>query len=232
MPPTSFVRGGLGPDGPEPREETVLGSSAFVPGGPEVEPQVDRSYRIEGLIGSGGFARVYLAEQRGAAGFSKRVAIKLLKIRPDMHPDIEMRLRDEARILARLAHPAIVAVQDLVLINGQWAVVMEYVPGCDLATILRRRVPTPGRRRPARADPPRARARVRGRGGRRAVLRARRAVGAAPGHQAREHPDRGDRQRQGAGLRHRAGGLPGSRGRDGERLLRHPGLHGPPSGSI
>lgn len=68
----------------------------------------------------------------GAAGFEKAVAIKFL----DEHAaDMLPRLRDEARLLAHLSHRAIVRVDDLVELDGRWAVVMELVEGQDLARI-------------------------------------------------------------------------------------------------
>ena len=95
-----------------------------------------RGYYIEGVLGTGGFGKVYLAEFRGPAQFTKRVAIKLLTPRPDMLPEIEARLRDEGRMLGLLGHPNIVGVTEITRLDGRWAVVMEYVRGLDLAYLL------------------------------------------------------------------------------------------------
>ncbi len=95
-----------------------------------------RSYRIIEVVGRGGFGTVYRAEMLGAGGFSKQVAIKVLSNDNEAPPEILQRLRDEARILGLLRHRAIVGVDGLVLFDQGWAVVMEYVPGVDLAGII------------------------------------------------------------------------------------------------
>ncbi|MCB9691351.1 MAG: serine/threonine protein kinase [Alphaproteobacteria bacterium] len=93
-----------------------------------------RQYRLLGLIGEGGFGRVYRAELRTSDGFQKHVAIKLLKDRePD--PDLLMRFRDEARILGLLRDRAIVSVDPPTQLGGYWAVVMDFVDGRSLAAI-------------------------------------------------------------------------------------------------
>ena len=95
-----------------------------------------RKYRIIEIVGRGGFGTVYRAEMLGAAGFSKQVAIKVLRDDMDAPNEILQRLRDEARILGLLRHRAIVGVDGLVLFDQGWAVIMEFVPGVDLATVI------------------------------------------------------------------------------------------------
>ena len=70
-------------------------------------------YELVGRIGFGGMAEVYLARQKGPAGFVKLVAIK--RLLPHLHADkglVEMFL-DEARIAARISHPNVVQIFDL-----------------------------------------------------------------------------------------------------------------------
>jgi len=95
-----------------------------------------RSYRLVSTLGRGGFGSVYRGELRGASGFSKQVAIKLLNEDTSEVEDFKARLRDEARLLALLRHRAIVHVEDLVHIDGRWAVVMEFVEGADLEQLF------------------------------------------------------------------------------------------------
>ncbi|MDP2306956.1 MAG: serine/threonine-protein kinase [Pseudomonadota bacterium] len=90
-------------------------------------------YRTGERIGRGGFGSVHRGVALGAAGFQKAVAIKFLD---DHAQDMLPRLRDEARLLAHLRHRAIVRVDDLIQIDGRWALVMELVDGQDLARIL------------------------------------------------------------------------------------------------
>jgi len=96
-----------------------------------------REYRLISVLGEGGFGAVYRGELRGAGGFTKSVAIKLLNAKMDGMDEIRARFRDEARILALLRHRAIVMVEDLVELDGRWAVVMEYIDGADLKALLK-----------------------------------------------------------------------------------------------
>jgi len=95
-----------------------------------------RSYKVLRTLGVGGFGTVYHAELQGESGFRKQVALKVLN--PDMsnHDEVARRFRDEARMLGLVRHSAIVQVDGLVWLKDRWAVVMEYVEGMDLRSIL------------------------------------------------------------------------------------------------
>jgi hypothetical protein len=89
-----------------------------------------RTFSLLVCLGRGGFGEVYLAQMTTGAG-PTRVAVKVLH---GAHGQSLRRLRDEARALARLEHPAILQVHDLVeLEGGRVALVTEYVEGEDLA---------------------------------------------------------------------------------------------------
>jgi len=94
-----------------------------------------RSYRVQAQLGRGAFGAVYLAETVGT-GLERRVAVKLLRPEKAAEPGLVGRLRDEARMLAAIRHRSIVRVDDLVELDGTWAIVMEYVEGCDLTEFL------------------------------------------------------------------------------------------------
>lgn len=96
-----------------------------------------RRYEILNVLGVGGFGTVYRARFVGEGGFSKEVALKVLK--PDMEgvADVAQRLRDEARVLGLLRHRAIVQVDRLTQLDGRWTVVMEYIEGQDLSKLIR-----------------------------------------------------------------------------------------------
>ena len=96
-----------------------------------------RRYEIQSTLGEGGFGTVYLARLQTGGGFSKQVALKVLREALADGADIASRLRDEARILGLLRHRALVHVDGLVRISGRWAVVMEYVDGVDLKAVHR-----------------------------------------------------------------------------------------------
>ncbi len=95
-------------------------------------------YEIADEIGRGGFSIVYRARDRGVGA---DVAIKLLVPPPAAARLARERLRREVQAVRQLSHPNIVAVYDVVD-DGPWSfVVMEYVPGPDLAVRVRQRGP-------------------------------------------------------------------------------------------
>ena len=95
-----------------------------------------RRYRVLGTIGKGGFGTVYKAELVGEGGFSRLVALKVLNPGKDTVADFARRLRDEARVLGMLRHRSIVHVDGLVVLDGRWTVVMEYIRGVDLGRLV------------------------------------------------------------------------------------------------
>lgn len=94
-----------------------------------------RQYQVRSLLGVGASGAVYLVDTV-ASSLERRVAIKLLRREGASDPSSLQRLRDEARLLAAVRHRAIVGVEDLVELDAGWAIVMEYVEGCDLAELL------------------------------------------------------------------------------------------------
>lgn len=108
------------------------GSSAPPRDHPAIEPgdRVGR-YPILGLLGAGAMGAVYRAHD---AELDRTVAIKVLL---PTGAAARTRLRDEARLLARVSHPNVVAVYEI----GEWNtldfVVMEYVEGATVADWLR-----------------------------------------------------------------------------------------------
>ena len=89
-------------------------------------------YRVLEPLGSGGFGTVYLAED---TWIDKRVA---LKVPHKQNLDFGELLR-EPRLLASLNHPNIVAVSTAEKQDGVFFIVMEYVPGDTLETIITER---------------------------------------------------------------------------------------------
>lgn len=77
------------------------------------------------VLGKGGFGSVYLANLRGASGFRRRVAVKVMSAGFDGNDELAGRQRDEARLLGLLGHEGIVHVLDLAVVGGRPAVVME-----------------------------------------------------------------------------------------------------------
>ena len=76
------------------------------------------------------------AALHGEGGFTKIVALKVLNPEASAEPEVASRLRDEARVLGLVRHRAIVQVDGLVQIDGQWTVVMEFIDGVDLSHLV------------------------------------------------------------------------------------------------
>jgi serine/threonine protein kinase len=99
---------------------------------PDIElPQVLAGrYRLDALIGEGGFGRVY----RGFDTWLDRaVAVKVPRVdRPVTTPEVDL-CRVEARKVARLRHPNIVAVHDVGQDGGTCFIVSEWIDGVNLA---------------------------------------------------------------------------------------------------
>ena len=99
-------------------------------------------------IASGGFGTVYLCKVMHADGFSRLVAVKLLKSQWIDSEEVTRRIRDEARLLGLLRHRNIIDVLDLTSIGGRAAVVMEYLEAVDLRYVIKdctqggKRIPT------------------------------------------------------------------------------------------
>lgn len=96
-------------------------------------------YRIENLLGRGGFGLVYLATHML---LRTPVAIKILRSR-HLKPGGRARtaLWEEARLAARIAHPNVVQIHDVTVTPELSFIVMEYVPGLNLDQTVKKRGP-------------------------------------------------------------------------------------------
>ena len=81
-------------------------------------------------------AHIYAAHDRV---LDRPVAIKLLKAELSTDPEFRNRFQQEAKAAANLMHPNIVTIHDFGLDRGRLFIVMEYVPGTDLKSIIRNR---------------------------------------------------------------------------------------------
>lgn len=95
-----------------------------------------RRFRFLKKLSEGTFGKVYLAEIITEQNFSKVVAIKLLHAKWADHDEIIKRSRDEARVLGRLQNRHIIKVEGLISIGGKCAIIMEYLNGVDLKTLI------------------------------------------------------------------------------------------------
>jgi tRNA A-37 threonylcarbamoyl transferase component Bud32 len=99
-------------------------------------------YALDELIGAGGAAKVYRAEDRA---LDRVVAVKLLDdaIARSADPAGRDRFLTEAKSAARFQHPNLVAVFDAGEDAGELFLVMEYVDGRTLADVIAQRAPLP-----------------------------------------------------------------------------------------
>ena len=102
-----------------------------------------RTFDFGVCLGRGGFGEVYLAQMSRPGGLEQAVAVKLLLDQADPDGDAVRRLKDEARLLARLEHPAILTVHALALLDGRVAMVCELIDGQDLGEALQGDDPIP-----------------------------------------------------------------------------------------
>jgi serine/threonine protein kinase len=95
-------------------------------------------YRIQRIIGQGGMGSIYLAEDLRLEG--RQCALKEVEHQADFSPEILKEARDqffrEATILARLDHPNLPKVSDFFSIEQRDYLVMDFVPGKDLRTLM------------------------------------------------------------------------------------------------
>ena len=130
-------RGQGGPGSSGRRSSATRSTASFDWTPPEVEElaRLLPQYQIDRILGRGGMAVVYQALQ---IELDRPVAIKLLPAEMAADQEFVDRFRREARLLAKLQHPGIVAVYDFGLTSeGHLYFVMELVDGTDLHKIIR-----------------------------------------------------------------------------------------------
>ena len=101
-------------------------------------PATSRSvgrYQVCAEIASGGMASVHVGRLIGAAGFSRTVAIKRLHPQFAKDPDFVAMFLDEARLAARIDHPNVISMLDVVVDGSDLILVMEYVRGAPLSLL-------------------------------------------------------------------------------------------------
>jgi len=94
-------------------------------------------YEIVARLKSGGMATLFLAHRRGAAGFQRFVAIKVVHPHLATDPSFVRMFVDEALLSARIVHPNVVHVEELGEAEGTYFLVMEYVHGTSLSLLVR-----------------------------------------------------------------------------------------------
>lgn len=94
-------------------------------------------YALFQEIAAGGMATVHLGRLMGPVGFSRTVAIKRLHPQFAKDPEFVSMFLDEARLAARVVHPNVVSILDVVALDGELFLVMDYVQGESMSRLLK-----------------------------------------------------------------------------------------------
>ena len=90
-------------------------------------------YKLQAVLGRGGMAVVFQARD---LMLEREVAIKVLKREYSTDPAFRERFRQEAKAAANLSHPNLVTVYDFDYDGERLYIVMEFIPGRDLNSII------------------------------------------------------------------------------------------------
>jgi serine/threonine protein kinase len=90
-------------------------------------------YKLVERLGVGGMAYVYRAYDRN---LQREVAVKILRESLINDPSFQARFLQEARSAANLSHPNIVTIYDFGYDQDRYFLVMEYIKGTDLKTLI------------------------------------------------------------------------------------------------
>ena len=104
------------------------------------ETILNQRYHVLEMLGSGGMAVVYKARD---LTLGRLVAIKVLRAALTTDPQFLRSFLQEARAVANLTHPNIVTVHDFGFDQEHYYIVMEFVEGQDLKTLIRSSSPLP-----------------------------------------------------------------------------------------
>src|SRR5512133_3443706 len=95
-------------------------------------------YRINRIIGQGGMGSIYLADDLRLEG--RLCALKEVEHDRSLSTELLKQAREqflrEATVLARLDHPNLPKVSDFFSVGGRYYLVMDFVPGKDLRTLI------------------------------------------------------------------------------------------------
>jgi predicted Ser/Thr protein kinase len=120
--------------------ETAPHGSRFTAPTPDQLARHFPHFEVLELLGQGGMGAVYKARQRS---LDRLVAIKILPLEVGREPTFAERFTREARALARLSHPNIVAIHDFGQADGLYYFIMEYVDGVSLRQLVDKHELTP-----------------------------------------------------------------------------------------
>jgi len=94
-------------------------------------------YTLVRKLAQGGMAEVFLAVQRGAAGFERPAVVKRMLPELAKHAEYRELFVQEAKLMAALSHPNVVAVLDFGEEGGTYFLALEFVDGVDLGRAIK-----------------------------------------------------------------------------------------------
>jgi eukaryotic-like serine/threonine-protein kinase len=100
------------------------------------EPVVVGRYALYEALAAGGTATVYLGRALGAGGFARTVVVKRLHPHLVSDPEFSSMILDEGHITAKIRHPNVVPVLDVVETGDELLLVLEYVHGAPLSQVI------------------------------------------------------------------------------------------------
>jgi serine/threonine-protein kinase len=93
-------------------------------------------YALYDKIAAGGMASVHFGRLLGPSGFARTVAVKCLFPQFAGDPDFVAMFLDEARVVSRIRSPYVVPTLDVVHVDDELCIVMEYIAGESLGRLM------------------------------------------------------------------------------------------------
>jgi len=95
--------------------------------------KIINNYKITEFIEEGGMGTIYRASH---LKLTRSVAVKVLHQNLTSNPQFKERFINEANILAKLSHPAIINIYDFIESDGQYFIITEFIEGETLADLI------------------------------------------------------------------------------------------------
>ena len=95
-----------------------------------------KSYILGQVVARGGMAEIYRGLLVGQDGFRRLIAIKRILPHHAQNAEFSDMFKDEAHIGQRLQHANVVKVEGFDVVDGAASIIMEFVDGADLRSVL------------------------------------------------------------------------------------------------
>jgi serine/threonine protein kinase len=112
-------------------------TKSWEPGKIDIPAFLER-YQILGIIGQGGMGTVFKAYH---LNLKRHVAIKTLRVDKIATVELVSRFRQEMELIGQMDHANVVRATDAGEKNGVFYLVMDFLSGCDLGTLVAKRGP-------------------------------------------------------------------------------------------